>query len=87
MIGSIEHSSIATTAYYLKDQKHFEALFPNQHGTVYVERLLDLEQPDLISLMLVNNEIGTNYSVLINLFVPGFSCIPLSGIVILIVVP
>ena len=56
--SSIEHSSIIETCNYLKD-KHIELLDVNRGGLIDVDQLKTLPKPDLISVMLVNNEIGT----------------------------
>lgn len=55
----IEHSSIIDTCKYLKDERHLAFLRPNSNSVVDVDHLKTLPQPDLISLMLVNNETGT----------------------------
>lgn len=59
IISSIEHSSVMDTCQYLKSQKHLALLGVNEYGITDVEYLQNLPKPDLISVMLVNNEIGT----------------------------
>jgi len=56
--SSIEHSSVTETCNYLKD-RNISFLTTNEDGLIDVDQLKTLPKPDLISVMLVNNEIGT----------------------------
>jgi len=57
--SKIEHSSISKICDYFDGKKHIAFLKPNKNGVCDINRLKILPKPDLISLMLVNNEIGT----------------------------
>jgi len=57
--STIEHSSVSMVCKYLENHKHFAFLKPDKRGICNIEELKNLPKPDLISVMLVNNEIGT----------------------------
>jgi cysteine desulfurase len=56
--SSIEHSSIIETYNHLKNI-HKAVLSVNDNGIINIDQLKFLPRPDLISVMFVNNEIGT----------------------------
>ena len=58
--STIEHSSVIETCTQMgKNGRELNFLKPNKYGIVDANQLKDLPEPDLVSLMFVNNEIGT----------------------------